>query len=65
MNNRKDNPQLTPQIQKKPQQRHGINPARDGNANTISGMKQFLPPNMGENALGKGMHGNMVQPVIT
>jgi hypothetical protein len=47
MNNRKDNPQLAPQLQQQPQERDGINPAGNGHANAISGPQQLLPPNVG------------------
>ena len=61
MNDRQDNPQRATQFQKQPQQSNGVDPTRDGNANPIASFQQFVAPNMGMNALGKGMHGNMVQ----
>ena len=51
MNNRKDNPQLAAQFQQNAQQRHGINPARNGYADPIPGVQQLLPPNVGKHAL--------------
>src|ERR1700722_4047145 len=60
VNNRKDNPQLAPQLQQQPQQRDRINPAGDCYADAIPGPQQLLPLNVRKRALGEGMHGNMV-----
>jgi hypothetical protein len=60
MNDRKDNSQLAPQLQQQPQQRNRINPTGNGNAGTISGFQEFLPPDMGKHVLCQGMHGNIV-----
>ena len=51
MNNRKDNPQLAPQLQQQSQKRNRINPPRDGDAHAIPSLQQFLPPNMRKHAL--------------
>ena len=51
MNNRKDNPQLPPQLQQHPQQRNRINPPGNSHADAIPGRQQFLPPNVGKHAL--------------
>jgi hypothetical protein len=60
VNNRKDNPQFTAQFHQQPQQRDRINPAGNGYADAISGMQQFLPPNVRKHALREGMHATMV-----
>jgi hypothetical protein len=62
VNHRNHNPDLTPQFQQQPQQRHRINPAGHGHADTIPGPQQFLPPDVAQNAFREFMHGNMVQP---
>jgi hypothetical protein len=62
VNHRDHNPNLTPQLQQQPQQRHRINTAGNGNANTIPGPQQLLSPDVAPNALRQFMHGNMVQP---
>ena len=60
MNNRKHNPQLAPQLQQQTQQRHRINPARNGHTHAIPGPQQFLPPNVGKHALCQRVHRNML-----
>ena len=60
VNNRKDNPQLAPQLQQHPQQRHRINPAGNGHADAIPSRQQFLPPNVRHHALCETVHENMV-----
>jgi hypothetical protein len=62
MNHRNHNPDLAPQLQQQPQQRHRINPAGNGDAHSIPGAQEFLPLNVAQNALRQFMHGNMVQP---
>jgi hypothetical protein len=62
MNDRKDNPQLAPQLQQHPQQRHGINPAGNGDTDAIPSPQQFVPPNVRKHAFRQRMHGNMLQP---
>ncbi|MGA8866939.1 MAG: hypothetical protein WB510_08220, partial [Candidatus Sulfotelmatobacter sp.] len=56
-----NNPKIAAQLEQQPQKCNGINPARNGNADPVPGAQQFLPPDMGEHALGKSMHANMVQ----
>jgi hypothetical protein len=51
VNNRKDNPQLAPQLQQQPQERNGINPPGNSHANAIPSPQQFLPPNVRKHAL--------------
>jgi hypothetical protein len=51
MNNRKDNPQLAPQLQQQPQKRNRINPAGNGHADAVPGPQQLLPPDMAKHAL--------------
>jgi hypothetical protein len=56
MNNRKDNPQLIPQLQQHPQKRNRINPARNGDANSATSKEEFLALDIVERALGERMH---------
>jgi hypothetical protein len=51
VNNRKDNPQLAPQLQQHAQQRYRINPPGNSHADAVPSRQQFLPPNMGKHAL--------------
>lgn len=65
MNNRENDTQLAPQFEHQPQQRNRINPARNGDANALSGVQQLLPPNMSKEALRERMHWNMLaQPYV-
>jgi hypothetical protein len=47
MNHRNHNPNLATQLQQQAQQRHRINPARNGDADAIASSQQFLPPDVG------------------
>ena len=51
MNNRHNNAEFAPQLQQHPQERNGINPARNGDTNAIPSRQQFLPPNVRKHAL--------------
>jgi len=53
MNDRRDNAEFVPQLQQQPQKRNGINPTGDSDANTIPGPKQFVPLDVGKDALGQ------------
>src|SRR5690242_23144 len=44
MNDGKNNPQFASQLQKQAQESDGINPAGDGNADTLSSVQQLVPP---------------------
>ena len=61
MNDRKDDPQLCAHLEQKPQQRDRINPGRNRYSNALPSFQQFVLSNVGENALRKGVHANMVQ----
>jgi hypothetical protein len=61
MNDEKNNAQLTAQLQQQPQKRDRVNPARNGNADTIPGIQQLFLPNVRQQAQYEGMHENMVQ----
>src|ERR1700677_293732 len=60
MNDRKDDAEFTSQLQQHPEHRHEIDPARNGNPNSISGTQQFLAADVAQHVLRQGMHGNMV-----
>jgi hypothetical protein len=62
MNNRKNNAEFATQLDQQPKQRNRINPTRNRNPDPFPSPQQFLPPDMGQHALGQFMHGNMVQP---
>jgi hypothetical protein len=62
MNDGENNPQLMTKFEQQTQQRNRIDPAGDSYPNPVPGMQQFLPPNVGQHALCKCMHSNMVQP---
>jgi hypothetical protein len=62
MNHSDHDPNLAPQLQQQPQQRHRIDPAGNGHAHAVAGAQQFLPPDVTQNALRQFTHGNMVQP---
>jgi hypothetical protein len=61
MHDRENDAKFAAQFEKQAQEGDRIDSAGDGDAYTISGPQQVLPPDVGEHALGKGMHGNMVQ----
>ena len=46
VNHRDNKPNLTPQFQQQPQQRHRINSAGNGNAHPIPGPQQLLSPDV-------------------
>jgi hypothetical protein len=51
MNDGKNNPQLTPQLQQQPQKRNRVNPTGHGNADAVPSPQQFMPPNVSKHAL--------------
>src|ERR1700733_14059990 len=65
VNNRKDNPQLAPQLQQQTQKRNRINPAGNGHAYAVSSGKKLLPPKVGNSALDQRMHDNIVSQLTT
>ena len=42
MNDRKNNPQLTAQLQQQSQKRNRIDPSRNGHTNAVSGPQRFI-----------------------
>ena len=51
MNDRKNNPELSPQLQQQPQKRDRINAAGNGHANAVSSPQQFMAPNVADKLL--------------
>ena len=57
-----DDTQLRAKLQQKPKQRNGIRTSRDRDADSVPGLQQFKPPDVGKDFLREVMHRDMVQP---
>jgi hypothetical protein len=51
MNDRKNDAEFLPQLDQQPQQRDGINPARNGDPDPVPSQQQFLAPDVDQDAL--------------
>jgi hypothetical protein len=53
MDHGNDDAKFALQFKQQTQKRYRINPARNRNSNAVAGAQQFLPPDMGQHALGQ------------